>query len=134
MNDRKLSFLTPAGAGIVLICFFLPWVNYSCGGEVKKYSGADIGGITWAVFIAAIIILAAHFLLASAKKNNLSLPVVLISAFTGLGVMLFKYLKFADAEEGPVGAIQSIQFGLILTIIGFILVIIGAFTSRQNSS
>jgi hypothetical protein len=134
MNNNKQSFLTPAGAGIVLICFFLPWVNYSCAGEVKNYSGADIGGVTWIVFAAAVIILVAHFLLSSAKNSGLSMPVTLIAAFTGLGVMLFKYMKYADAEKGPAGMIQSIQYGLVLTIIGFALVIIGAFTSRKNNT
>ena len=49
-------FISPAGALLVLICFFLPWIKVTCVGADIDYSAADgeLGGILWVGFVAAI--------------------------------------------------------------------------------
>ncbi len=52
-NADKGSLITSAGAAIVVICLFLPWVQFSCGGYVRTVSGAQVAnsdGSLWVVF------------------------------------------------------------------------------------
>ena len=135
MNEQKDNkiFLTPSGAIISIICFFLPWVRFSCMGEVKNASGADLGDSFWIVFVAALAILLIYFIFYSKKELPKAKPFIIISSLIALGVMLFQYIKFSAGENTEFGRISpqdiglSIQFGAIGTIIGFILSSIGSF-------
>jgi hypothetical protein len=68
-GDKKV-FLTPAGAIIALICFFLPWVKVSYAGKVKNVSGAEVGGIFWLVLVSALAIIGALFLKTGCDKRK----------------------------------------------------------------
>jgi len=126
-NNLKI-FTSPAGAGIAIICFFLPWVKFSCGGPPKYASGAELGGVFWLVFFAALAIVGAFFILRSQKQTVKSRPVIIISSIVAMAVILFKYIEFANGGKsgirpGDIGL--SIQFGGIGTIIGFVVALIG---------
>ncbi len=68
--DNRLIFLTPAGAAIAFVSFFLPWIQISCLGR-SSYSGMDFGGIYWIVLLMSLAIFGAFFLLR--KKKRLAL-------------------------------------------------------------
>ena len=65
-------FISPAGALLVLICFFLPWVKVTCVGSEFSYSAADgeLGGILWLGFVAAIGIISLSVLGIWWKKSE----------------------------------------------------------------
>ena len=146
MNEQKDNriFLTPSGAIISIICFFLPWVRFSCMGVVKNASGADLGGSFWLVFVAAIAILLIFFLFKNRNELHKAKPLIIISSLIALGVILFQYIRFSAGENTDFGRVRpqdiglSIQFGGIGTLIGFILSFIGSFflntsdTDKQN--
>lgn len=138
-KDSK-RFISPAGAGIVLICFFLPWVQFSCAGNTRYASGAKLGGPMWIVFAASIIILGSFFYFKSIKKLEQSKPITLISSIIGLIIIAYKYFDFASGMKTEFGTITpsdvglSIQFGGIFTVIGLILSIIGSsFLIQENN-
>jgi hypothetical protein len=57
-------FAGPAGAAMLIVCFFLPWLRCSCGpGTGRTISGAGLGGIAWLVVFAGLAVLAAFALL-----------------------------------------------------------------------
>jgi TRAP-type uncharacterized transport system fused permease subunit len=138
-SENKNVFLTPAGAVIALICFFLPWVKFSCSGIEQTVSGFQIGGELWIVFAAAFIILFVFYFFRNQKQLNKARPVVILSAVVGLAVLLFKFLKFATPQKTEFGTMTpkdmglSIQFGAIGTVIGLILALIGSsFLKTQD--
>ena len=138
-KDSK-RFISPAGAGIVLICFFLPWVQFSCAGNTRYASGAKLGGPMWIVFAASIIILGSFFYFKSIKKLEQSKPITLISSIIGLIIIAYKYFDFASGMKTELGTITpsdvglSIQFGGIATVIGLLLSIIGSsFLIQENN-
>ena len=130
-EDKKV-FLTPVGAIIALICFFLPWVKVSCAKTLKSVSGAEVGGIFWLVFVAAVAIIVAFFYFRGKKQLEKSGPVVIFGSIIALLVIFLKYLgltcgqKSVFVRAGSKVIDCTIQVGGIGTIIGFILVIIGA--------
>ncbi|MCX6827899.1 MAG: hypothetical protein NT002_01255 [candidate division Zixibacteria bacterium] len=130
MKDlKKFSiFLTPAGAGIAIICFFLPWVKVSCGTVTVEASGARIGGIFWAVLAAAIIIMLSFFFFWKRKELIKARLVTLIGAVFSVAVMLY---KFIDAFGGSPSNINVSDIGGVLRIgafgsfAGFLLSVLG---------
>lgn len=137
--NNKGVFLSPAGAVIALICFFLPWVKFSCSGNEQTVSGSQIGGELWIVFTAAVVILGAFYLFRSQKQLDKARPVVILSSLAGLAVLLFKFLKFVTPQETEFGTItlkdigSSIQFGAVGTVIGLIMALIGSsFLKTQD--
>lgn len=140
MNEQKDSkiFLSPSGAIISIICFFLPWVRFSCMGEVKNSSGADMGGYFWLVFVAALAILLIFFIFYNRQELVKAKPLIILSSLIALGVILFQYIKFAAGENTEFGRVKpediglSIQFGGIGTLIGFILSLIGSFFLKSG--
>ena len=137
--ENKSVFLSPAGALIALICFFLPWVKISCSGIEQTASGSQIGGELWIVFAAAVVILGAFYLFRNLKQLDKARPVVILSSLSGLAVLLFKFLKFATPQETEFGTItlkdigSSIQFGAVGTVIGLIMALIGSsFLKTQD--
>lgn len=132
-NDSKV-ILTPSGAGIAAICFFLPWMKISCMGETKYVSGADIGGILWAVFIAALLIIMAVMFYKNKNEIHKAKAVVSISSLAALLIIFFKFGHFFIlGEETALGRIKpkdvgmTIHIGSIGTVIGFILSLIGIY-------
>jgi hypothetical protein len=151
MDDDKKLLLTPAGAGIALVCFFLPWVEFSCGEMKKSISGSEMGGIFWVVFGAAALCLLAFFYFKNNEEVERAKPVVILCSLVALGIILYKYFDFkSGAQTGLQGLSQlsqmpnfqgtfgdqanmpeigiHIKYGGIGTIVGFVLSLLGGLT------
>ncbi|MDY6833849.1 MAG: hypothetical protein SVY53_03495 [Chloroflexota bacterium] len=135
--NKIKPFVSPSGALIVLICFFLPWAKASCTTgtgtqvDVITLSGPDIGGILWLTFAAAIVILLTFFFFLGQGKLDQSKLVIALCALVGLASILIKYL---DTEKPP-GVTVTIMIGAIGTIIGLVLSLLGVlFLSMESSS
>jgi len=129
-EDKKV-FLTPAGAIMALIFFFLPWVKVSCAGRIKNVSGAEIGGIFWLVFVAVVVIIVTFFYFRSKKQLEKSGPVAIFGSIIALLVIFLKYLSLTCGQKSVFVRAGSkvidctIQLGAIGTVIGFVLAITG---------
>lgn len=136
----KKVFLSPAGAVLALICFFMPWVKFSCGGVTRSSSGADIGGALWLVPLAAAVILVAFFVLREQKRVHRAKPFVVGSALVALATMLVRYQNFMSEMKTQLGISRpediglKIEFGAIGTVIGLAMSLIGAFTLTEEGS
>ncbi|NLI16991.1 MAG: hypothetical protein GX409_11960 [candidate division Zixibacteria bacterium] len=151
MGDDKKIWLTPAGAGIALVCFFLPWVEFSCGEMKQSISGSEIGGIFWVVFAAAALCFLAFFYFKNSDEVERARPIIILGSLVGLGILLYKYFDFkSGAQTGLQGLSQlsqmqgfqsqfgaqaqlpqmgfHIKYGGIGTIIGFVLLLLGGLT------
>ena len=128
--DKRI-FLTPTGAMIALICFFLPWVKVSCGRTTRSLSGPDIGGIFWLVLVAALIMMAAFFYFRTKNQPEKSRYVAIVGSVIALAVIYIKYLSVAYGQKsllvnaGTKAMRFKVQIGAIGSILGFILILIG---------
>ncbi len=136
-NLGKLSvFLTPAGAGIAIICFFLPWVRVSCGTITVEASGGRIGGILWLVLAAALIILAAFIYRYFRQRRDL-FKLKLITLLSGGAAIIIMIYKFISAFAGDGADIRLsdfwsvIRFGAIGELLGLLMAMGGAFVYRR---
>lgn len=136
----RRAFLSPAGAVLALICFFMPWVKFSCGGVERSSSGADIGGALWLVPLAAGVVLVAFFVFRGQKRAHRAKPFVIGSALVALATMLVRYQNFMSEMKTQLGISRpediglKIEFGAIGTVIGFALALIGAFTLSEEGT
>jgi hypothetical protein len=114
---RKLSpFATPAGAAIASICFFLPWVEASCGPVTVRATGARIGGIFWMVLVASLVILVA-FPLFWKRRQWFLLKVITLAASAG-AILIILY-KFFDVFSSGKANLKMTDIGSILRIGSF---------------
>jgi hypothetical protein len=124
-------FLTPFGAAVVVICFFLPWVEFSCVGVRRTMSGAQLGGVFWLVSIAAAVALGAFVYCFSRGQARRSWPVAALTSLAALALIVYKYLSLWRGEETPYGTITpedvglTIQPGAVGTVLGLLLVLVG---------
>ena len=56
LAKKARILVSPAGALLALICFFLPWGHVTCAGTYSA-SDSQLGGILWLTFLAALAIL-----------------------------------------------------------------------------
>ena len=130
-KEDKRIFLTPAGACIALICFFLPWVKVSCGRTTRSLSGPDIGGIFWLVLIAALVMTVAFFYFRSKNQPEKSRYVAIIGSIIALAAIYIKFIGVAYGQNSLLVKAGSkvvkfkVQIGAIGSIFGFILILIG---------
>ena len=130
-HDDKKS-LVPAGTGIALICFFLPWIKYSCGGIKTTMSGNDIGGIIWLVFIAALVIFISFFYSKNSGKLKALKPIAFWGSIGALVIILIKYIDFKNGIHTELGDLRpedigfTIEYGGYGTLLGFVLSLIGS--------
>ncbi len=120
-KDNAANFITPGGAGLAAICFFLPWIR----GCDKTMSGADMGGAFWLVFLAAIAILAAFFIFRSNNEEEKTKPVAIICSLLGIGVLLWKYVEVKN-QFRELSAFIQIEIGAYGTVIGLAAALFGA--------
>jgi len=90
-----------SATAIVLICFFLPWVQLSCGGARDTLSGFDLARqdstLLWLIPLLTAAALVLGLLRRAGEKQQLF---AILSAITG-GITLFlmndQRAKFSDA-------------------------------------
>lgn len=131
-TDKKS--LVPTGAGIAIICFFLPWIKFSCGpGITKTASGQELGGIFWLVFTAAILILGSFIFFKYSGEIKNAKPFALWGSLVAIGIIIFKYIEFRNGATSDIGFIKPEDLGLTIayggygTLVGFLLSLYGSF-------
>jgi len=139
-NDKIGKFMTPSGAGLALLCFFLPWAEVSCVGQTKTISGADLGGQFWIVFVVAAIALCSFFYFNNIKALSKAKPIIIIASIIGLGFLGFKIYQFDQGIDTGFGKIKlsdigfNPQFGSIGTLLGFLMAFVGSFGLSDSPS
>jgi hypothetical protein len=132
------SWLSPTGAILILICFFLPWLEVHCSGKKIIGSGlafAQKATPLWLIPAFAILVL----LLSIWYWKGLSLnwfKILLVSlAALGIVMLVFTYIAIEQKLSGfVVKRITSHQIkgGLIGAVVGFVLIIISAIGLRTS--
>lgn len=134
VKDNPASFISPAGAAFAVICFFLPWVQYSCDGTVIA-TGANLAekdSILWLLPIMAVVSIAAYVICKRQKVLFKARPFIIGSSAFALCFFIYKFIsilsqfKYFDPQNVGPQATQ-IKSGSIGMIIGFVLAIIGCF-------
>jgi len=143
---RKIS---GSGALVALLCFFLPWVEVSCGGMRISASGLDLAsrssemgegsGVLFLVPLAAVAVLVSIYLAVS-NPNLKARAIALwefIAGFVGLIVTGLVYFAVQDARSNPeyfgMGLLLNLIYGYWGTLAGFIAVIVGAILDLKES-
>ena len=136
-----LVWLSPAGAILILICFFLPWLEVSCSGKKIIGSGltfAQKAAPLWLIPAFAILVLLLSVWYWKGLSLNWFKILSVILAVLGILMLVFTYISIEQKLSGfVVKRITShqIKSGIIGTAIGFLLVIasaLGLRTSRKD--
>jgi len=136
---KKGSLFTPAGAGLIMISFFLPWMRISCMGT-DSYSGQDIGGVYWLVFAMAAAVLVAFVILSFVKRLDLLWRVVTAALTVSLTVIIYGCLEISGGKRvflfnvGPGDVDMRLHMGGYGTILGYLLVGLGAWLARRKDN
>jgi magnesium-transporting ATPase (P-type) len=135
---KKYSiFFTPSGAGIAIICFFLPWVKVSCGAITIQASGARIGGPLWLVLVSAVLILGTFIYFYVWRRKNLlkAKMITLTGAIAAVIIMLYKFIfAFAGGGEVKFSEMGSVlRIGAFGEFFGFMLAIIGSIIMKEEN-
>jgi hypothetical protein len=125
-NDET-SYLSPIGSAISLIGFFCPWVG--CEGRIL--SGIDLGDNSWIVLLSSLISLLAFFFFRSQRTLSKAKSIVAICSLVGLGFIGYKYLKLQDSILKDAFVIK---WGAIMTVVGFILSLLGIFSLEDKTT
>ena len=90
-----------SATAIVLVCFFLPWVQLSCGGASDSLTGFDLArqdsALLWLIPLLTAAVLVLGLLRRAGERQQ---PFAILSAVTGaitLFLMNLQRAKFSDA-------------------------------------
>jgi hypothetical protein len=94
--------VTTTAALIVLICFFLPWIQLSCGATKETASGVDLArdgshGL-WLIPLLMLALLGLGFAKAWKERHELTALVSLVSGLVTAYLMNHERLKFEDGS------------------------------------
>ena len=102
MDSKRI---TTTAAIIVLICFFLPWIQVSCGGTRDTASGVDLArggsGTLWLIPLLMLVVLLIGFKTWN-ERRELSALISLVSGIVSAYLMNRERLRFEDGFI-PVG-------------------------------
>jgi hypothetical protein len=113
------AYLTPSGAVVIGICFFLPWAHFSCTGVRVSVSGAGLGGILWLIPIMAMVIVAAFFHLQKKGKFREARLIILTAIGLALIALIWKIVAILNAPKPAFGLIKPEHVGFRLGIGAF---------------
>lgn len=149
MFNRGYAITSP-GALLALLCFFLPWVLVSCGGQpVAEFSGWELASgapvqtafgpqemeatpLFFAVPVGALAALGLA-LAASRRADMTTLDVIgpLLAGVLPLAVLLLRYMNARD-EMLSSGLEVSLRFGLWGVLAGLLAIAAGAVVNRSS--
>jgi len=126
------AFAGPAGAALLIVCFFLPWARFSCGpGFGRTISGQGLGGIARLAVVAALALLAAFLLLWRSRRLHLAWPLPAATALTALVAIaaglneVSRGINLGVTHVKPTGLHVDLRPGGIGTIAGLFLLLLG---------
>lgn len=128
---QPAAFITPAGAGIAIICFFLPWVRISCLRDLE-FTGLEIAqlkDVYWLVLageVAALVL----WTLGALKILRRSALGVAAAAALALAVIFAPVLR----GERTRGLDLELQAGAYGTVLGLTAALLGAISWRKVAS
>lgn len=112
---KRLRQINLSAAAIVLICFFLPWVQVSCGGVKDSLSGFDLARqnekLLWLIPVLMIAILALG--LTRFREGQLFPLMSLVSGLLSAYLINHEHVK-ADRWSGLIAAQVTGWFWLAL--------------------
>jgi len=129
---RKGSLVSPAGAMLAVLCFFLPWGRFSCAGISRTLTGAQIGGVFWIAFAAALaipLVIGAGLLL---RRLHVARLAVAGLAFLGLAILLIEQTRFTHGQATGFGHVHARDVGVQLrlggagTVLGLLIALAGS--------
>ncbi len=139
-TDDPKSLISPSGAVFAVICFFLPWLQQSCGERTMISTGVDLANadsILWLLPLLGIVALAAYVACKINKVLYRARPFIIGSAGFALCFFIYKFSVllmavgyFNGSNGGPPNPTQ-IKPGSYGTVIGFILTIVGCLFIRR---
>ncbi len=99
MDSRRV---TTSAALIVLTCFFLPWVQVSCGASESRLSGVDIArdgrGALWLIPCLMLVVLFLGFARGWKERRELSAIVGLVSGLISAYLMNRERMRAEDTS------------------------------------
>jgi hypothetical protein len=134
-KGNSSGIITPIGAVLTLICFFMPWV--SCA-EIRatELSGLQLAkeeSAIWLILIAGLVILGASVYFSSKNTVGKSRLYTLVGVAIALFVFAYEFMDFATGIETEFGRVKpkdvglTLHFGFYGAVLGFIIAAIGAF-------
>lgn len=94
--------LTASGALIVLVCFFLPWVQVSCGGAHDTSTGVDLarGGDNglWLIPLLMVVIILLGVLPLFSEQRTVFGVISLLSGLVSTYLINHERFRFADTS------------------------------------
>lgn len=119
-KDNK-RFITPSGAGLAAICFFLPWIR-ACGRDMSGVQIANNGeSALWLVLLAAIAIVVVFFVYDSRNNLRKLKPIAICGAGLSLLILIIKYAQIKNRS----GDMVEVEFGAVGTLLGLVAALFG---------
>jgi len=136
-NFSMLRKINLSAAIIVLICFFLPWEQVSCGGAKDTLTGLDLArdihGILWLVPALMMIIILLGLLRSWKDRMQTFAIVSLICGAISAALMNRERLRVHD-ESGVISAQLTGWFWLaFISVFALVISAIGMLLRRQRS-
>ena len=135
MENRRTTITL---ALIVLICFFLPWVQVSCGSSSSRLSGVDLArdghSSLWLIPFLICVILLVAVARAWRERRQLSALVSLVCALITTYLMNWERMR-AEDTAGLVAVRLTGWFWLgLVTAIGIVVVASFRFLKRSEKT
>ncbi len=142
IHHHAKSALSPSGALLALVCFFLPWGRFSCMGMRRRMSGAQLGGAYWIIATACVAILVAILYFASRRQLHRARPIVFLSSLAAIVFFVIRSIGIAKGQETGYGRVTGDDIGVRTlpavfgTVVGLVAALVGSFSlgSRSRSS
>jgi hypothetical protein len=118
MESRRV---TTSLALIVLTCFFLPWVQLSCGASESRLSGVDIArdgrGALWLIPCLMLVVIFLGFARGWKERRELTAIVGLVAGLVSAYLMNRERMRAEDTSRLiAVGLTSWFWVGLLSTI------------------
>ena len=130
--NRYTQFMIPIGGIIVIISFFLPWLQIGVHGEeITSGFGLAQNRVLLAIaFISGLVITCVSFYTLIIRKPWKARVLILVGTGIGLAMLLPEYLNFMQMARK---IHLAINFGFWGAATGFMMTTVGTFLTETKS-
>ncbi len=140
MRNRRSCWICPFGECLVVVSFFLPWMEVSCSEHIGISVGVEVGGMYWCIFGLSIIVMLACYYFRKLRQSENAKFLILVGTLLSMAIFIYEFIDIHTSSTVSFFGYDLLRdeidlrylYGYFLMFAGLLISLAGAFAYGRS--